>query len=214
MKTEDKVKVMAVSFTMFAAVIVFVVTFVRAVIYVPAQEYFVPSTSASSSAVISETRREEMKDQSAAVIYPNRLEIPAISVNASVQEVGVTKEGNIGIPSNFTDVAWYKYGPMPGQYGNAVFDGHVDNGLSLPGVFSKLHTVKKGDNVYVVDRNGSRMRFIVDTVAIYNYQNIPSEAIFGTNDDAARIVLITCGGSWIKKDKTYDQRVIVTAGLV
>ena len=46
----------------------------------------------------------------------------------------------MGVPTNFTDVGWYRYGPAPGTPGNAVIDGHLD-GKSVPeAVFYNLGT--------------------------------------------------------------------------
>jgi len=82
---------------------------------------------------------------SATSATPTALLIPAAHVNAQIIPVGITKTDNLGVPPNFVQVGWYKYGPVPGAIGNAVLDGHVDNGGSINGVFKQLHTLKAGD---------------------------------------------------------------------
>src|SRR4051812_9478797 len=59
---------------------------------------------------------------------PARLLIPSIGVNAAVESVGLSKtgSGDIGIPSNFVDVAWYNRSPRPGDSGISIIDGHLD----------------------------------------------------------------------------------------
>src|SRR6185369_4384139 len=59
---------------------------------------------------------------------PTRLRIETAGVNAPVQRVGVGKSGNMAVPTNYTDVGWYREGVVPGEAGSAVIDGHVDNG--------------------------------------------------------------------------------------
>lgn len=143
-----------------------------------------------------------------ALSKPTRLQIPSLNIDASVQHVGITTSGAMGIPSNFSDVAWYKYGPVPGQYGSAVIDGHFDNGLGLPGVFKDLAEIKQGDDVFVQTSSGSLLRFMVTRVATYPYTDVPTAEVFGL-DDRARLHLITCSGRWVRSDKTYNERVVV-----
>ena len=55
---------------------------------------------------------------------PVRLKIPSISINAAVNYVGLTPEGEMDVPKNPPDVAWFDIGPRPGENGSAVIDGH------------------------------------------------------------------------------------------
>ena len=135
-----------------------------------------------------------------------------MDIDADVQHVGVKADGSMGTPSNFTDVAWYKYGTIPGQRGSAVIDGHVDNGLSLPGVFKRLGELEIGDDVYVEQKNGSKMRFVVVDIKHFPYDEAPRELIFGRSD-AVRLNLVTCEGDWIRQQKTYSERLVVFTEL-
>lgn len=143
---------------------------------------------------------------------PVRLSIPRLTIDANVQKVGVTKAGAMGVPNNFTDVAWYKYGTTPGQVGSAVIDGHVDNGLSLAGVFKHLSDIKAGDDIYVETASSTKLHFVVQDVELYPYKEVPLEKVFNQND-AARLNLITCDGAWVAGEKTYDHRLVVYATL-
>src|SRR3989344_1777855 len=84
---------------------------------------------------------------------PARLIVKAIGVDADVQSVGLSwkGDGNMGIPTNFTDVAWYNQGPRPGMPGIAVIDGHVDGKDVQKAVFYDLDKLKPGDAVEVVE---------------------------------------------------------------
>lgn len=143
--------------------------------------------------------------------HPKELQIPSIKVDAKVQEVGITYKGNMGVPNNYTDVGWYKYGTLPGQIGSAVIDGHVDNGFALPGVFKNLGNVQKGDSIYVIDQDGKKERFVVTDISIYGYKDDTSD-IFNRSG-GAWLRLITCTGNWIPSAQTDDHRVVVTAQL-
>lgn len=139
---------------------------------------------------------------------PSRLKIPSLGIDAKVQQTGVNSKGNMGVPTNYTDVAWYKDGTVPGQRGSAVVDGHVDNGLALAGVFKHLSELKKGDDVYVITKTGRSLHFVVEEVVLYPYKNVPLERLFMRADNA-RLNLVTCDGAWVKSEKTYDQRLVV-----
>src|SRR2546423_777104 len=56
------------------------------------------------------------------------LVIPKIGVDAPVEPVHVEADGKLGIPTRnqWDDVGWYQGGPVPGQRGSAVIDGHLD----------------------------------------------------------------------------------------
>ena len=144
--------------------------------------------------------------------FPTRVRIPALGIDAIVQHVGVNAKGNMAVPTNFTDVGWYKYGPAPGESGSAVIAGHVNNGLGLSGVFEHLSDIKPGDDIFVSRADGSEVRFVAVGQRAYPYNDAPAEVIFNPSG-SVRLNLITCEGKWVKEDKTYDQRLVVFAKL-
>ncbi|TSC62778.1 MAG: peptidase C60 sortase A and B [Parcubacteria group bacterium Athens0416_74] len=179
------------------ALVAFGATLVRATWYAPESEVPVPSPEESA-----------LLGSVSTTSQPARLTVPSLEIDADIQYVGVTKDGNMGVPSNFSDVGWYKYGTIPGRYGSAVIDGHVDNAIGLAGVFKKLDSIQVGESVYVQTKGGEKLRFIVTEVVTYGYKDVPVETLFNRKD-ARRLNLITCGGSWIQTEKTYDERTVV-----
>jgi LPXTG-site transpeptidase (sortase) family protein len=146
---------------------------------------------------------------------PARLIIPAINVDAAVQSVGLywRGDGTMGIPTNFTDVAWYNGGPVPGMPGNAVIDGHLDGRNVKEAVFYNLGNLKPGDLVEVVDINGAMLKFQVVRLVDYDY-NATTTDIFSGDASKARLNLITCAGDWVKGKGIYNQRVVVFTELI
>src|ERR1700722_17102742 len=67
------------------------------------------------------------QQESSKASQPNRIIIPTAGVNVPIINVGVTPQGNLDVPHNFTQAGWYMYGTVPGAIGSAVIDGHVDN---------------------------------------------------------------------------------------
>jgi len=141
---------------------------------------------------------------------PAKLNIPSLGVNADIIQVGVTATGNMAVPHSFQQVGWYKYGPAPGNDGDAVLAGHVDNGLSLAGVFYHLKDIKIGDTFEIVDSASGTAVFEVTATSSLDYHEGDTSAIF-TTEGPPTLTLITCTGDWVQADKTYDHRLIVKA---
>lgn len=141
------------------------------------------------------------------------LSIPAIGVYAPVQAVGLTARGAIAVPTNSAEVGWYAQGPVPGEMGNAIIDGHVDTALGLSGVFRRLGELKPGDEIFFTKADGTQVKFRVSVLNHYPYQQVPVSEVFAPAGPA-RLRLITCAGTWLPSEQTYDQRLIVTAELV
>jgi LPXTG-site transpeptidase (sortase) family protein len=181
-------------------------TFIHATLYTgPQIDYGPASVGGLKENASSGLKKEEL--------IPQRIEIPSINVDAKVQQVGTNAKGNVGVPTNFTDVAWYKYGPAPGEAGSAIMDGHVDNALALPGVFKYLENVKKGDSIFVYTTSGKKLEFKVTDVKSYVYDEVPVNLVF--NDfRGAHLNLITCDGAWVQKNKNYDHRLVVYSDLI
>ena len=78
-----------------------------------------------------------------------RLLIPTIGVDAPIEPVGVLSNGALNVPQKnpWTGVGWYKNGPVPGQSGSAIIDGHLDRPRGVPAVFWNLNQLHTGDIV-------------------------------------------------------------------
>jgi sortase A len=180
----------------FVSIMVFTNTAVTAFMGEPnAEEQSLPGTTTSQSDSL-----------------PKRILIPSIGVDANVQHVGLGKSGNMAVPYGYEDVGWYRYGPVPGQLGSAVMDGHVDNGFGSAGVFKRLKDLRQGDIIIYRADDGTTLNFVVESVQSYDSKDVPLEAIFNRTD-AARLNLITCAGDWSEIDRSYDKRLVVYSRL-
>lgn len=166
----------------------------------------------SASAPHSATVRTDAGPTSVASGSPIRLNIPAIGVDAAVQAVGVLASGHLGVPSNWTDVAWYRDGPVPGQPGDAVIDGHLDS-YTAPAVFWKLSSLRAGDTIEVQLSTGASVDFRVNTLRYVPYQSHDLGGIFSTTGPPS-LTLITCGGRWLAAQRVYAERLVVHAELL
>lgn len=155
----------------------------------------------------------QIQDTSTVSFTPTALIVPAIEVNALVEQVSIKADGSMGTPKRLADVAWYAPGSMPGEPGNAVFAGHVNNALGLPGVFTNLAKLKVGDTVEVIGEGGQVLTYAVENINEYYLESAPLAEIFARSG-SSRVVLITCQGSWDQQTRTYDKRLVVVARLL
>lgn len=151
---------------------------------------------------------------SADATLPVRLSVPAIGINALIEQVGILPNGDMATPAQnpWVDSGWYSEGPRPGERGSAVIDGHLDRPGGYPAVFWNLRTIRVGDAVFVTKKDGKQLRFHVTRIAYYMPQNAPLQDIFG-NRSSAFLNLITCAGDWIPNQHQTTLRLVVYTEL-
>ena len=143
----------------------------------------------------------------AAADYPVRLIIPSIALNAPIQKVGLTKSGDMAVPSGSTNnVGWYKNGTTPGQAGSAVIDAHVF------AAFKGLNKLTAGADIYVEMQSGVWLHFTVAAAQTYPLASVPLNTLFN-RADAPRLNLITCAGKLTQDHSTYDHRLVIYTTL-
>lgn len=146
---------------------------------------------------------------------PVRLQIPAIGVDAYVEQVGLTMDGAMDVPQGWQNVGWYMLGKRPGEEGNSVMAGHLDNSSGGPAVFWDLALLSPGDEVLVEYENGDRFTFMVQDAAEYQHdaEGEVIDRIFGESP-TPNLNLITCQGIWDRNKATYSERLVVFTSLV
>ncbi|MFC9845429.1 class F sortase [Streptomyces sp. NPDC060223] len=146
---------------------------------------------------------------------PQRVDIPAMGVQAPVVARGLDPQGAID-PPPFDQpgvVGWYGAGVTPGAAGTALLVGHVDT-ETRPAVFYKLSTVRPGETVRVIRDDGTVAEFTVDDVQVLQRDHFDAQQAYGTRQSGrAELRLITCGGTFDATSRTYTANVIVSAYL-
>jgi sortase (surface protein transpeptidase) len=145
------------------------------------------------------------------VARPVRLIIPSIGVRTRLIHLGLTSSGALQVPASTAVAGWYAGSPRPGAIGAAVIGGHIDS-LRGPGVFFRLHLLRRADRVYVRRADGSLAVFTVTSVRSYLKTRFPTEAVYGPAP-GAELRLITCGGTFDYATGHYLSNVIVYATL-
>ncbi|MGA9290372.1 MAG: class F sortase [Anaerobacillus sp.] len=167
--------------------------------------------SAPEVTASSRTESEESDEPIIEGIIPEQLSIPAINVDAEVEHVGQLSNGQMDVPKEDRNVGWYQLGAKPGEVGNAVLAGHVDNKTG-PSVFFDLGHLEPGDVVTVSNENGKSYDFEVQKVESYPRNEAPLEKVFGTSSHVG-LNLITCTGSFDRIAGTHEERMVVYTKL-
>jgi len=151
---------------------------------------------------------EKPAPRSAAVPQPARLLIPKIKIDAELEHIGLTALGAMDVPKGQANAGWFDLGPVPGEEGSAVIDGHFGVIEHKPAIFNNLFTLKKGDKIFVVDQSGATTTFIVRELRTFG-ENASASTVFGSADGKSHLNLITCEGVWIKANKSFNKRLVV-----
>ncbi|MGI9595551.1 MAG: class F sortase, partial [Acidimicrobiales bacterium] len=143
---------------------------------------------------------------------PVGLTIEALGVEvASVIGVGVESDGDMEIPPA-DEVGWYRYGPTPGQQGSAVLAAHIAY-EGTDGVFVDLDELPLGSVIAVDYDDGSSADFVAVSKEQYDKAQLPRDDIFARSGQP-QLVLITCGGDFNRRVRSYDDNVVVYAEAI
>ncbi len=141
---------------------------------------------------------------------PTRLEIPRLRIAMAIQPVGVAGDGEMALPGDPADLGWYAYGPRPGDVAGAtVLAAHLDYPGYGRGPLAEAEKLRPGDTLTV--RSGSTARrYAVTAVRHVAKKSLDLEALFA-RDGPARIHIVTCGGTFDRSTRSYDENVVVVA---
>lgn len=142
---------------------------------------------------------------------PQRVAIPSLGVSSALEALGQNRKGVMTTPKNPDLAGWYEPGPTPGSQGPAVIAGHVTwNGADA--VFKKLKSMKAGDTVEVMRKDGKTVTFEVDRVEEHPKKEFPTLEVY-KNIDHAGLRLVTCGGEFDADRHYYPNNVTVFARM-
>jgi LPXTG-site transpeptidase (sortase) family protein len=137
------------------------------------------------------------------------LEIASIEVDTDVTEGGVitNKQGQLEWQTVPFIAVQYRETAMVGAQGNAVISGHVVT-IAEGNVFRNLYKVNLGDEVKVKTSEGL-FTYTVDDVKLVKPSSIEVMAPSAT----PVLTLITCGGEFDTKSRSFSDRLVVTSRL-
>ncbi|MCR6110239.1 class F sortase [Bacillus sp. A301a_S52] len=144
-------------------------------------------------------------------IEPAMIQIPTLGISAEVVTCHMNKDGSLQVPERGDVAGWMTNSPMPGDKGNAVIAGHVDD-YTGPAIFFSLKKLVQGDEIVITSAYGSTLTFEVEKIEVYPNHYAPIDTIFGYAS-TPKLNLITCHGLFDRKRKTHEERLVVYTEL-
>jgi len=137
------------------------------------------------------------------------LEIPRVEIKTDVTEGGIitNKQGDLEWQTVPFIAVQYRETAKVGARGNAVISGHVVT-INEGNVFRNLYKVEFGDEISVETEEG-KFTYIVEDVKLVK----PSSVEVMAPSTSPVLTLITCGGEFDTKSRTFSDRLIVTGRL-
>ncbi|MFS0867197.1 class F sortase [Microbacterium sp. 179-B 1A2 NHS] len=144
-------------------------------------------------------------------VAPVELVIPSLDVEMPVVPVGVKGDGGMEIPERPTIAGWYRFGRTPtDDEGATVLAAHVDDREYGVGPLARLRDTQPGSSVTVTDADGVDTRYTVTTVTYIPRAKLPVADLF-TREGPRTLVVITCGGSFDERTRSYSDNVVLVA---
>ena len=143
---------------------------------------------------------------------PRRVSIARLKIDTPLINLGLLKDGQLEVPAAFDIAGWHSNGVAPGDIGPAVIVGHVDS-YEGPGIFYRVRELKNGEKITVDRADGSQVVFEVYGKETVPKDSFPTDKVYG-DTEGAELRLLTCGGRFNKKTKSYTDNVLVYARQV
>ncbi|MFC5747468.1 class F sortase [Actinomadura rugatobispora] len=142
---------------------------------------------------------------------PVRVDVPSLGVRAPLVRLGLEPDGSVQVPAADRpgEAGWYDGGPTPGERGPAVLLGHVDSAKGAA-VFYELGRLRPGHRIEVGRADGRVAVFTVESVERVPKDRFPTRRMYGPIGHAG-LRLVTCGGSFDKDRRSYQDNIIVYA---
>lgn len=143
---------------------------------------------------------------------PNRIIIPDIGVDAPIESLGLTKDNAVDVPKSLWSTAWFNQSSKPGNKGPAMIVGHYS--AYGKAVFANLKKLGPGQKIIVTDAENKKFTFAVTKNETFHQSEVPMAKLLGDKNSKPRLEVITCGGSYIKGQRDFTDRTVITAEIV
>ena len=144
---------------------------------------------------------------------PTWISAPELGIDAAVIAMDMGADNLLPVPDHAGVVAWYSYAARLGEGGNAVLAGHVDWNSQL-GAFWRLRDAQPGQTITLYGHAGRAYDYRVEWARSYPEDSVAGLAALRPLGGQPMITLVTCGGRFDARTRTYEDRYVVRAKLV
>jgi hypothetical protein len=144
------------------------------------------------------------------VLPPVTLAAADLHARARVVPVGTDTGGALELPDDPRTLGWWVGGAVPGAArGTVIVAGHIDTKEGGAGVMAGVIRLPIGARVSLTDAAGAQRMYRVVAVRSYPKRALPARLFTGAA--TARLVLVTCGGTFDAAAHHYSDNIVVYA---
>ncbi len=145
-------------------------------------------------------------------VAPVDVRIRTINVHAKVIPTGVDAgTGMIEVPADVATLGWYQHSAgLNASAGSIVIVGHVDGYKQGQGALFSLRNIPANAEIVVTGADGRSRTYRVVARERFVKRSLPSDRLFG-QQGTLRLTLITCGGPFDQRTRSYHDNIVVTA---
>ncbi len=144
---------------------------------------------------------------------PRRIILKSIEAEGYIQQVGRDQHGAVAAPSNVHVAGWFNASSLPGLSGVSLIDGHL-RGKYIDGIFRRLEQVQPKEVFEIEFGDRTVKQFEVVSVDTYTAALAAEEQFRKLDGINEQLTLITCGGTYDRATKQYQDRTIVRSKLL
>jgi sortase (surface protein transpeptidase) len=154
------------------------------------------------------TRQPQQQQPAPPKAGPGSVRLPAGGSATLVRKE--VKDGVLPVPDGIGEATWWGT-EIAGAEGATVLAGHVD-WKGAKGPFAELWQAQNGREVVIADSAGKEFKFRIRQIETIRKEELPARAVefFGPRGPH-RLVLVTCGGTWVGGQQGYEANRVVIA---
>jgi hypothetical protein len=138
---------------------------------------------------------------------PERLLVESLAIDAPLVASVVDAQLSLVPPKDPAELAWWR-GVRPGDgAGSVLVAGHLDSRIYGQGPLGRIVDLSPGDVAVVTGPGGVTATYAVRGVQTFPKEALPAAELF-TVDGAERLVLVTCGGTFIPERRGWDSNIV------
>ncbi len=177
----------------------------------------IPATVLASSNIDqSPIPQKQVAEYQVPADHPRYIAIPSLSIaQVRIFPVSVTKTGQLDVPKNIHDAAWYTKSALPGSGNGAVLIDAHSGGYGNDGVFSRLSQLHNGQEITLTRGDNTQITYSVVSVVDMPLDEVNKTGMkqMMTSVDPSKegLSLITCSGKYVPRLGQFDRRIMVRA---
>lgn len=138
---------------------------------------------------------------------PERLMVEALDIDAPLTATVVDADRALVPPEDPAQLAWWR-GVRPGEgAGSVLVAGHLDARRYGQGPLARIVQLEPGSQAVLTGADGSIATYILRGVTTIDKEALPAAELFGSVGPE-RLVLVTCGGTFDRDQRSWDSNVV------